>query len=121
VPHPDGQSNIQKNIYQGSYLSRVRQKKSYGMIIFLKSSFSMRIPRIKVEARSAEAVYHCMSRTVNSERCLDEAAKEVFRKQLWQIADYCGVQVLTYAIMSNHLLWNTSQGAQTSALQWGVY
>jgi REP element-mobilizing transposase RayT len=43
-----------------------------------------------------------MSRTVNSERCLDEAAKEVFRKQLWQIADYCGVQILTYAIMSNH-------------------
>ncbi len=23
-------------------------------------------------------------------------------KQLWQIADYCGVQVITYAIMANH-------------------
>jgi REP element-mobilizing transposase RayT len=43
-----------------------------------------------------------MSRTVNSERCLDDVAKEMFRKQLWQIADYCGVQILTYAIMSNH-------------------
>jgi REP element-mobilizing transposase RayT len=62
----------------------------------------MRTPRIKVEARSAAAIYHCMSRTVNSERCLDDVAKEMFRKQLWQIADYCGVQVLTYAIMSNH-------------------
>ena len=62
----------------------------------------MRIPRIKIESRSSAAVYHCMSRTVNSEHCLDNTAKEVFRKQMWQIADYCGVQVLTYAIMSNH-------------------
>jgi REP element-mobilizing transposase RayT len=43
-----------------------------------------------------------MSRTVNSERCITDAAKEIFRKQLWQIADYCGVHILTYAIMSNH-------------------
>jgi REP element-mobilizing transposase RayT len=43
-----------------------------------------------------------MSRTVNSERCLDDSAKEIFRKQMWQIADYCGVDVLTYAVMSNH-------------------
>jgi REP element-mobilizing transposase RayT len=62
----------------------------------------MRIPRIKVEARSSAAIYHCISRTVNSERCLDDTAKEIFRKQLWQIANYCGVHILTYAIMSNH-------------------
>jgi REP element-mobilizing transposase RayT len=43
-----------------------------------------------------------MSRTVNSEHLLDDTAKEIFRKQLWQIADYCGVEILTYAIMSNH-------------------
>jgi REP element-mobilizing transposase RayT len=62
----------------------------------------MRTPRIKIDSRSFSAVYHCMSRTVNSERCLDDTAKEILRKQLWQIADYCGVHVLTYAIMSNH-------------------
>ena len=62
----------------------------------------MRISRYKIDSRSASAVYHCISRTVNSERCLDDAAKEVFRKQLWQIADYCGVHVLTYAVMENH-------------------
>lgn len=62
----------------------------------------MRTPRIKINPRSSGAAYHCMSRTVNSERCLDDTAKEIFRKQLWQIADYCGVQILTYAIMSNH-------------------
>jgi putative transposase len=43
-----------------------------------------------------------MSRTVNGERLFDDVAKEVLRKQMWQIADYCGVQVVTYAIMSNH-------------------
>jgi REP element-mobilizing transposase RayT len=62
----------------------------------------MRISRFKIDSRSSAAVYHCISRTVNSERCLDDAAKEVFRKQLWQIADYCGVHVLTYAVMGNH-------------------
>jgi REP element-mobilizing transposase RayT len=28
--------------------------------------------------------------------------KEVLRKMLWQIADFCGVEVLTFCIMSNH-------------------
>ncbi len=47
-------------------------------------------------------MYHCMSRTVNGERLFDDPAKEVLRRQLWQLADFCGVQVVTYAILSNH-------------------
>jgi REP element-mobilizing transposase RayT len=43
-----------------------------------------------------------MTRTVNGERLFDETAKEVLRKQLWQIADYCGVTIHTYDILSNH-------------------
>ncbi len=43
-----------------------------------------------------------MTRTVNGAFLLDDLAKETLRKQLWQVADYCGVQVLTYALMSNH-------------------
>jgi len=62
----------------------------------------MRLARIKIRSEEGEAVYHCMTRTVNGERLIDDAAKEVLRKQLWQIADYCGVQILTYAILSNH-------------------
>jgi len=58
--------------------------------------------RFKIAPTTSSAVYHCMSRTVNSERCIDDTAKEIFRKQLWQIADFCGVDILTYAIMSNH-------------------
>lgn len=62
----------------------------------------MRQPRIKIAAEEGEAAYHCMTRTVNGERLFDATAKEVLRKQLWQVADYCGVQILTYAILANH-------------------
>jgi putative transposase len=58
--------------------------------------------RIKVDAREGEAVYHCMSRTVNGERLFDDVAREVLRKQLWAVADFCGVEVVTYALMDNH-------------------
>lgn len=51
---------------------------------------------------AGEAVYHCTSRTVNGEWLIDDLAKEVLRGQIWQVADYCGVQICTYAILSNH-------------------
>jgi putative transposase len=62
----------------------------------------MRQARIKVSAEEGEAIYHCITRTVNGERLFDDVAKEVLRKQLWQVADFCGVEILTYAILSNH-------------------
>jgi hypothetical protein len=62
----------------------------------------MRLARIKIQPEIGEAVYHCMTRVVNGERVIDDVAKEVLRKQLWAVADFCGVQILTHAIMSNH-------------------
>jgi REP element-mobilizing transposase RayT len=62
----------------------------------------MRQPRIKVAAEEGEAVYHCMSRTVNGERLFDDVAKEVLRKQFRQVADYCGVRIVTHTVMANH-------------------
>jgi REP element-mobilizing transposase RayT len=56
--------------------------------------------RIKVEG--ATAVYHCMSRVVAGERLLDAGAKEVLRKMLWKTAAFCGVEILSYCIMTNH-------------------
>jgi putative transposase len=47
-------------------------------------------------------VYHCVTRTVNGEWLFDDVAKEVLRRQIWQVAEYCGVQVVTYAILVNH-------------------
>ena len=62
----------------------------------------MRQARIKVDATNGAAVYHCMTRTVDGERLLNDVAKEVLRKQLWQVADFCGLEIITYALMSNH-------------------
>jgi len=43
-----------------------------------------------------------MSRTVNGERLFGAVDQELFRRQLWAVADYCGVEVLTWTILSNH-------------------
>jgi len=43
-----------------------------------------------------------MTRTVNGERLFKDREKEVLRKMIWQVADFCGVEVLTYCVMSNH-------------------
>lgn len=63
----------------------------------------MRQARIKVPPKESEAVYHCVSRTVNGEMLFDDVAKEILRRQIWQVADYCGVQIITYIIMGNHV------------------
>jgi REP element-mobilizing transposase RayT len=55
---------------------------------------------MKVSGR--DAVYHVMTRTVNGELLFKDREKEVLRKMIRQIADFCGVDVLTYCIMSNH-------------------
>jgi len=56
--------------------------------------------RIKVSG--AAAVYHCMTRTVNGEMLFEHRAKEMLRKMLWQVAEFCGVEILTYCVMTNH-------------------
>ena len=43
-----------------------------------------------------------MSRIVGGQMLLGKREKEVLRKMLWQVADFCGVEVLTYSIMTNH-------------------
>ena len=52
--------------------------------------------------KDCPAVYHAMSRVVGGEMLFEAREKEVLRKMLWQVADFCGVEVLTYSIMSNH-------------------
>ncbi|MFP4157599.1 MAG: transposase, partial [Opitutales bacterium] len=47
-------------------------------------------------------IYHAMSRVVGGEMLLGAREKEVFRKMLWRVADFSGVEVLTYCIMDNH-------------------
>jgi hypothetical protein len=56
--------------------------------------------RTKLEG--VPAVYHAMSRIVGGQFLLGDREKEVLRKMLWQVADFCGVEILTYCILSNH-------------------
>jgi hypothetical protein len=62
----------------------------------------MREARIKVNPNTGEAVYHCISKAVAAAWLFDEVARDVFRRQLWRAADYCGLQIITYTILSNH-------------------
>ncbi|MFO8027123.1 MAG: transposase, partial [Opitutales bacterium] len=60
----------------------------------------MKVRRTKVSG--ADAVYHCMTRVVNGERLFGDGEKEVLRRMIHQVADFSGVEVLTYCVMSNH-------------------
>jgi REP element-mobilizing transposase RayT len=56
----------------------------------------------RFKSLSNDAVYHCISRTINGEHPCDDEAKEIQRKQLHQAAEFSGVKLVTYALMSNH-------------------
>ena len=48
------------------------------------------------------AYYHLMSRTVAGEALFGDREREVLRKMIWQVAEFSGVRVVTYAVMKNH-------------------
>ena len=60
----------------------------------------IRLKRTKLEG--VPAIYHAMSRVVGGQLLFGEREKEVLRKMLWQVADFCGVEILTFCIMDNH-------------------
>jgi len=57
--------------------------------------------RLKVRGESS-GVYHCMGRVAGGQRLLGVKEREVLRKRMWRLAEFCGVEVLTYCILSNH-------------------
>ena len=63
----------------------------------------MRQGRLKLDSSVGAAVYHCITRTVAGERLLGDVDKEILRRMLWRVADFCGVEILAYCIMSNHV------------------
>ena len=60
----------------------------------------MRLARIKIHGRSA--VYHCISRVCGGQMLLDEVGKERFVSILRRLATFCGLEVITHCVMSNH-------------------
>lgn len=61
---------------------------------------SRRAPRILT--RGCRGYYHVVSRVVDRSFRLTDVDKEVFRSLMRRVADFCGVGVLTYAILDNH-------------------
>jgi putative transposase len=61
----------------------------------------MRQPRLVL--RHQNTVYHLISRCSRSELLFDAPiVKEYMRQLLWRAADFCGVEVITFALMGNH-------------------
>ena len=46
--------------------------------------------------------YHVMSRTAGGEMVFGDVEKEAFRRLMWRMARFSGVEILTYALMGNH-------------------
>jgi putative transposase len=56
--------------------------------------------RVKLEGGGA--VYHCIGRVVGGELLLGSAQKEMLSKLIRRHARFCGIQVITHCVMSNH-------------------
>lgn len=61
----------------------------------------MRLARIKGGSPQG-TVYHCMSRVVGGQHLLDDLGKRMLVGLLFAQARFCGVEVITYCMMSNH-------------------
>ena len=59
----------------------------------------MRRPRIKAEGAG---YYHCMSRAIERRHILGPKEKERFRALMRNLADFCGLEILTYALLDGH-------------------
>lgn len=62
----------------------------------------MRRARLKGEPEAEATYYHCISRVVDRRFVLDTAQKEVFVRMMRGYETYCGVQIITFCVMSNH-------------------
>ncbi|TVR49748.1 MAG: transposase [Puniceicoccaceae bacterium] len=62
---------------------------------------AMRTRRAKLLGQPA--AYHVVTRTVAGQHLFGPTEKEVFRRIMRKVAAFCGVEVLTYALMSNHV------------------
>jgi REP element-mobilizing transposase RayT len=58
----------------------------------------MRRPRLKVE----NGIYHCISRITGGRFWIKDIGKGMWCDQLRRVSVFCGVKVLTYAILDNH-------------------
>jgi putative transposase len=63
----------------------------------------MRTRRLLAEEGALEACYHCVTRVVDKRFAFGDVEKERFVQILRAYEEFCGVQVLTFCVMSNHV------------------
>jgi putative transposase len=56
--------------------------------------------RIHVPIESS--AYHVVSRTAQQQFYFGEEERETFRRMMWRVAKFCGVEIFTYAVLDNH-------------------
>ena len=56
--------------------------------------------RLKLPGRTT--VFHAISRTVGGTPLLDDLARETLSGMIWKLAKFCGVEIITFCVMSNH-------------------
>ena len=57
---------------------------------------------VRIKLSGEKAVLHCIGRIVAGEMLLDDVAKETLTAMLRKMAAFCGLEVITYCMMSNH-------------------
>ena len=58
--------------------------------------------RLRNRTRGQTSYYHLISRTVDGEKLLGDPEKEFFLELIAQVADFSGIQVIAYSVMSDH-------------------
>lgn len=96
-PRPSNDLLTEKE-YSPLELAEMKTGRRFGQIHRAEGMTARR--RIKLEDQSA--CYHVMSRTVNGEFLLGALEKEAFRRMMWRMAGFSGVEILTYCLMDNH-------------------
>ena len=57
---------------------------------------------VRIKLSGEKSALHCIGRIVAGEMLLDDVAKETLTAMLWKMAAFCGLEVITYCMMSNH-------------------
>ena len=59
-------------------------------------------PRRVVLGPEQWACYHIKSRSTGGGRVFGDVEKEAFRRMMWRLAHFAGLEIQTYAVMANH-------------------
>ena len=73
----------------GKYLGQIHRPKGFAS-------------RRRIKPEWGDVCYHVMSRTVNGEFLFGKTEKEAFRRMMWRMAKFSGVEILTYVVVDNH-------------------